>query len=139
LLLLAAALLAAGCGEKPAEKSAAAHDPLAITPNAGLAARVQTGAPAFVDVRETLRVSGRIGTDETCLARFGSPVAGRITHLPVREGDTVRRGQVLATINSTELSEAQLGFPRIQHASGRLQLSLHNAKLSTQANATHAA
>ena len=110
LLLFAAAFLVAGCGEKPAEKPAAPRDPLAITPNAELAARVQTGAPALVEVRETLRVSGRIGTDETRVARIGSPVTGRITDLQAREGDPVRRGQVLATINSTELSGAQLGF-----------------------------
>jgi len=110
LVLLVAALLAAGCSEKPAEKAAAPRDPLAITPNAELAARLQTGAPALVEVSETLRVPARIEADETRLARVGSPVTGRITDLEAREGDTVRRGQVLATINSTELSGAQLSF-----------------------------
>ena len=110
LLLLAAALVAAGCGDKPVEKAPAPRDPLAITANAELAARLQTAAPAFAEVSETLRVSGRIEADETRLARVGSPVTGRITDLEAREGDSVRRGQVLATINSTELSGAQLGF-----------------------------
>ena len=110
LVLLAAALLAAGCGDKPAEQAAAPRDPLAITPNAELAARLQTGAPGLVEVSETLRVPARIEADETRLARVGSPVTGRITDLEAREGDTVRRGQVLATINSTELSGAQLSF-----------------------------
>ena len=110
LLLLAAALVAAGCGDKPVEKAPAPRDPLAITANAELAARLQTAAPAFAEVSETLRVSGRIEVDETRLARVGSPVTGRITDLEAREGDSVRRGQVLATINSTELSGAQLGF-----------------------------
>jgi cobalt-zinc-cadmium efflux system membrane fusion protein len=100
----------AGCGEKPAAPAAAARDPLAVTANAELAARVQTGAPAFIEVRETLRVPGRISADETRLARVGSPVAGRITDLQAREGDTVKRGQALATINSTELSAAQLAY-----------------------------
>ncbi len=110
LLLLAAALVAAGCGDKPVEKAPAPRDPLAITANAELAARLRTAAPAFTEVSETLRVSGRIEVDETRLARVGSPVTGRITDLEAREGDSVRRGQVLATINSTELSGAQLGF-----------------------------
>ena len=110
LLLLAAALVAAGCGDKPVEKAPAPRDPLAITANAELAARLRTAAPAFAEVSETLRVSGRIEVDETRLARVGSPVTGRITDLEAREGDSVRRGQVLATINSTELSGAQLGF-----------------------------
>ena len=110
LLLLAAALVAAGCGDKPVEKAPAPRDPLAITANAELAARLRTAAPGFAEVSETLRVSGRIEVDETRLARVGSPVTGRITDLEAREGDSVRRGQVLATINSTELSGAQLGF-----------------------------
>ena len=110
LLLLAAALVAAGCGDKPVEKAPAPRDTLAITANAELAARLRTARPAFAEVSETLRVSGRIEVDETRLARVGSPVTGRITDLEAREGDSVRRGQVLATINSTELSGAQLGF-----------------------------
>ena len=91
LVLFAAALLAAGCGDKPVEQAAAPRDPLAITPNAELAARLQTGAPALVEVSETLRVPARIEADETRLARVGSPVTGRITDLDAREGDTVRR------------------------------------------------
>lgn len=110
LALLAVALLAAGCGDKPVEKAAAPHDPLAITPNSELAARLRIDTPALVEVRETLRVPGRIEADETRLARVGSPVTGRITDMQAREGDSVRRGQVLATINSTELSGAQLGL-----------------------------
>ncbi len=109
-MLLAAALVAAGCGDKPAEKPAAPRDPLAITANAELAGRVRTGSPVFVEVSDTLRVPGRIETDETRLARVGSPVTGRVTELAAREGDTVRRGQALATINSTELSAAQLSL-----------------------------
>jgi cobalt-zinc-cadmium efflux system membrane fusion protein len=109
-LLLVAVLVAVGCGDKPAEKAAAPRDPLAITVNAELAGRVRTGAPAFVEVSDMLRVPGRIEADETRLARVGSPVTGRVTELAAREGDTVRRGQALATINSTELSAAQLSL-----------------------------
>jgi cobalt-zinc-cadmium efflux system membrane fusion protein len=109
---LALAVLAAGCGDTAPEKPAAAalRDPLAIAATGELAARVKLGAPAFAEVRETLRVPGRIEADETRLARVGSPVTGRIIDLQAREGDPVRRGQVLATINSTELSGAQLGL-----------------------------
>jgi len=116
--LLAASLAAAGCRDRPAEQAAAPRDPLAVAANADLAARVQTGAPAFIEVRETLRVPGRISADETRLARIGSPVAGRITDLQAREGDTVKRGQALATINSTELSTAQLGYLKALSARG---------------------
>lgn len=107
---LLAALLASGCGEKPATPAPAPRDPLAVTAGAGLAERVKTGAATLAEVRETLRVPGRVEADETRLARVGAPVPGRITDLQAREGDTVRRGQVLAVLNSTELSAAQLGL-----------------------------
>ena len=104
------ALAAAGCGDKPAEKAAAPRDPMAITATAELAARLETAQPSQLEVRETLRVPGRIEADETRLARIGAPVPGRITDLQAREGDTVRRGQPLAVLNSTDLSTAQLAY-----------------------------
>lgn len=107
--LLAAAVLA-GCGDKPSAPAPAPRDPLAIQAQAELAARLKTGAPEVTEVRETLRVPGRIEADETRLARVGAPVPGRVTDLEAREGETVRRGQVLAVINSTELSSAQLAY-----------------------------
>jgi len=55
-------------------------------------------------------VSGGVEADETRMARVGSPVTGRITDLAATVGQDVRRGQVLATINSTDLSTAQLGY-----------------------------
>ncbi len=110
VLLLLPALLAAGCGQRPSAPSAAPRDPLAITAHAELAARLKTGTPVMAEVRETLRVPGRVEADETRLARVGAPVPGRITDLQVREGDAVRRGQVLAVLSSTELSSAQLGL-----------------------------
>lgn len=108
--LVAAAVLA-GCGDKPAAPPVPApRDPLAVTAQAELAARLKTGTPALAEVRETLRVPGRIVADETRLARVGAPVPGRVTDLQAREGDAVRRGQVLAVIGSTELSTAQLAY-----------------------------
>jgi cobalt-zinc-cadmium efflux system membrane fusion protein len=100
----------AGCGDQPVEKAGAPRDPMAIAVGPELATRLQTGQPFQVEVREVLRVPGRIETDETRLARIGAPVPGRITDLQAREGDTVRRGQVLAVLHSTELSTAQLAY-----------------------------
>ncbi len=104
------AFLLAACGEKAAEKPAQARDLRAIEANADLAARITLGQPAFEEVRELLRVPGRIEVDETRFARVGSTVTGRITDLNATVGQEVKRGQVLATINSTELSTAQLAY-----------------------------
>lgn len=118
---IAVAVLLAGCGQKEAPKPAAVAppDPNAVTAGPELAARIALGEPMWVEVRDTMRVPGRIEVDEARMARIGSPVAGRITDLDATVGQNVRRGQVLATLNSTELSSAQLNFLREQ--SQRLQ------------------
>jgi cobalt-zinc-cadmium efflux system membrane fusion protein len=109
-VLLAAAALLGGCGAKTAVQPAPPGDPLAIEAGVELLSRLSLGEPAFAEVRESLRVPGRIEVDETRFARVGSPVTGRITDLGATVGQDVRRGQVLATINSTELSTAQLAY-----------------------------
>jgi len=114
LILLLSALLAA-CGDKPQPEAAKAErDPLAITADAELAARLEVAALGISEVRELLRVPGRIEADENRMARVGAPVNGRITDLQATVGQDVKRGSVLATINSTELSSAQLGFLKAQ-------------------------
>ena len=110
LLALALAALLAGCSEKPVEKPAPARNPLQIEAGTDLLARLAMGKAELASVRETLRVPGRIETDETRLARVGSPVSGRIIDLNAAVGQLVKRGEVLATINSTELSTAQLAY-----------------------------
>jgi cobalt-zinc-cadmium efflux system membrane fusion protein len=108
----AAALLLAACGDKapPPAPPKAAVDPTVIKATASLMERVKVGAPALAEVREAFRVSGRVEVDEARVARAGSPVTGRITELDATVGQDVRRGQLLATLTSTELSDAQLGY-----------------------------
>lgn len=108
---LPAVLLVAACGGTDvAPPTATVRDPLSIKAQTGLAVRLKTGSAEVSQVQEALRVPGRIEADETRLARVGAPVPGRVTDLEGREGDVVNRGQVLAVINSAELSTAQLGY-----------------------------
>ena len=140
LVAAIAAALLAGCGDKPAPAVAtSAADPMAIDAAPDLLARLKLGEPFIAEVRETLRVPGRIEVDETRLARIGSPVTGRITELEAAVGQDVRRGDVLAGINSTELSSAQLGFLKAlsqrqlaDRAAGRAQ-QLYDADVIGQA------
>lgn len=71
-------------------------------------------------VTDTLKVSGRVEADETRQARVGTPIAGRIAELLVREGESVQKGQVLAMLSSTDLTNAQSAFLR---AYSQMQLS----------------
>ncbi len=107
------AILAA-CGEDPPPVAAppAPKDPFVIVAGPDLMARVQVAPLGETEVRDTIRVPGRIEVNETKVARLGSPVTGRVSDIEVREGDDVRRGQILATLTSTELSNTQLEYLR---------------------------
>ena len=87
-LLVAAALLAAGCGDRPAEKKGA--PPVLIT-----VTQAQT---------VTLEIAERtLGTLESADdPRIGAEIAGRIVEVAVRAGEAVAKGQVLARIDATD-------------------------------------
>ena len=70
--------------------------------------QVQTVGSAMV--ADTLRVAGRVDFNEQSLARIGSTVTGRVIDLQASLGQRVRVGQTLATLNSAELSSAQLAY-----------------------------
>lgn len=126
IALLALAAAVAACGEKdkadapkpdpkaaagsPAKPAAPAADPMTVTPDAETRKWLKTGAVAEAEVRETLRVPAQVFADETRVARIGSSVTGRISELRAILGQNVRRGEVLGTLNSTELSVAQSTF-----------------------------
>lgn len=115
-LLLATAVFLAACSKKEADALTAApaaappQDPMQIDLDENLLKRVRLGEPQWTTVGATLTVAARVEVDETRVTRVGSPVMGRIASLHVREGERVRRGQILATLNSVGLSDAQLDF-----------------------------
>lgn len=110
-----ALLLACGGGQPgpapAAAKTAAAEtpaNPLEITPSDTIRKDLKVEPAVVAEVGASLSVAARIDFDETRITRVGSPVMGRIASLYVREGEEVKKGQLLATLSSTGLSEAQL-------------------------------
>ena len=83
-------------------------DEIEVTP--ALASNMKRGTPETHEVTDLLQVSAHVETDASRIARVGSPVAGRILKLVVFEGQSVRLGTVLATLHSTDLSDAQLAL-----------------------------
>jgi HlyD family secretion protein len=84
---------------------------LASTALAGLAAGCRRGAAVDVEsapvlrraiLRSTVTASGEVVAER--YADVGSSVMGKLVSLPVKEGDRVRRGQVVARIDSVPAS-----------------------------------
>ena len=113
-LVVLNAMILAGCGARGADDTAAAApqavNPLEITVRPDLMRQIRVGEPKWEHVSGTLRVAGRVEADETRMARVSAPVAGRIMDLDIIEGQIVTRGQVLATIHSTDLSAVESTF-----------------------------
>lgn len=119
LPLLLASILLAACDAAP-EPTAKPRDPQLITPTEALLKRLVIDQVGQAQVADTLRVPGRIDFDEQRIARIGASVTGRITSVEGQLGQVVHKGTVLAHLNSSDLSEAQLSYLK-----ARSQLALH--------------
>lgn len=89
-----------------------------------------------------LRVSGRIEADETDI---GAKTGGRVSQILVREGDKVKRGQIVAVIEDEEVNQqlqaaiAQVNSARQDAAQARLDVSVAASRIQeAQANLTQA-
>jgi cobalt-zinc-cadmium efflux system membrane fusion protein len=123
-VLTAAALV--GCNKEGAKApSAQATDPAVVVPDEGLLAQLRLAAPTLQPVSETLRVAGSIDFDEQRLARIGASVTGRVVQIDAILGQKVKKGDILARLNSSELSSQQLAYLK---ARAELELNRRNAE-----------
>lgn len=116
-MMIAVGLLG-GCDSKAPEKEKAAQvaptDPNLVTVPESMLSRLQVAAVAQQNIREEMRVASRAMVDEQRVARIGATVTGRVTQINAVLGQEVNRGMVLASLNSSELGEAQLAYLKAQ-------------------------
>ena len=124
VLCTVALLAACGSETKPAAVAKPA-DPALVVPAPELLAQLEVAAISHAPVAETLRVPGAIDFDEHRLARIGATVTGRVTEIDAWLGQEVKKGDVLARLNSSELSNQQLAYLR---ARSQLELNRRNAE-----------
>jgi cobalt-zinc-cadmium efflux system membrane fusion protein len=126
LILLLTATLIAGCNKDDKKVVAGpAADPAMVAPAPELLAQLKLAAVSTQPVAETLRVAGRIDFDEQRLARIGATITGRVTDIDAMLGQEVKKGEVLARLNSSDLSTQQLAYLR---ARSELELNRRNAE-----------
>ncbi len=108
LLVLAMMLAACKPAATPDEAVSEPQDPNVVELSPLLQSQVKLAPAGKADIREVLRVPGSIQVDDQRVARIGASVTGRITDINVILGQDVKQGEVLATLNSTELAQNQL-------------------------------
>lgn len=123
LLLSFLSLFAASCGENKAAENKTNTD---IIPVKLLPLNRQTAGTS------TIAVSGQFTTDDETMLSFKT--GGIIQRLLVREGDAIKAGQLLATLNPTEVNtqvtQARLGFEKAQRDYNRV-LHLYQDSVAT--------
>lgn len=77
---------------------------------------------------ETLRLPGRVALDEHRVARIGPSISGRVTEIKAFIGQSVRQGDTLALINSTELGAAQAAYLKAKTQVGLQRLAVQRAR-----------
>lgn len=117
-----------------------------LSDDAKAIAGIETTVARVEDFQQMLQVPGTVTSTDKGKAVVTPPVAGRVVSISARLGDSVRRGQTLAVIESPELSQAlstiadstrlrDAAASDVQQARSEVELSL--AKLSaTRTNLT---
>lgn len=77
---------------------------------------VKTMSLEVMNVNQSIQTSGQFTTEDEAILSFKT--GGIINKIYVKEGDAVKKGQLLATVNSTELNsgaeQSKLGFEKAQ-------------------------
>ncbi len=110
VLILAGVM--AGCGAAPPAPEPAA-------PPAGAEGTVyvpsdprgiRTAPAELKQIPVTLELAGRIEPDPTTVTPVFPPVGGRVIRVEVRPGEAVERGQVLAVLESSDVTSARMDY-----------------------------
>ncbi|MCK6527696.1 efflux RND transporter periplasmic adaptor subunit [Myxococcota bacterium] len=86
------------------------REEVALTPEAMRSAEIRLVTAERRPLSGTLTVPARFAFTQDGVVKVGARVAGRVAEIPVRLGQDVRRGQVLALMESPELGQARAEY-----------------------------
>ena len=111
VLVLSCLLWVTGCKKaQPVRTEESSQDQNLVIANELLLTQIKVSEVEQSDVSDILRVAGQIDFDEQALTRIGASVTGRVTQINAQLGSEVKKGDTLALINSSELSNSQLAY-----------------------------
>jgi cobalt-zinc-cadmium efflux system membrane fusion protein len=145
ILFLEAALMVLAAHSIACNKATSSPVPAAQTPKtdanpmdirtaAELLSQLKIGEPQWAEVGTSQTVPARIEVDDRGTTRVGSSMMGRISSLYVHEGEMVKRGQLLAILNSPGLSDSQLVLLKALSQRQLAQRALERAQLLLKAD-----
>ena len=99
--------------------------------------RIETIGQA--EIRDSLRVPARVELDQQRVARIGATVTGRISEVRAYLGQRVRKADILALLNSTELGMAQSAYLKASSQVNLRRLAVQRAQRLLQSDVIAAA
>lgn len=140
VVVLTSALLLTGCKKsQPTQAQPNIQDLNIVVANDALMAQIKVAEVEQIDVSDILRVAGQIDFDEQALTRIGASVTGRITQINASLGSEVKKGETLASINSSELSNSQLAYLKARSEKEFHRRTVQRAKTLFEADVISAA
>ncbi|HEY8397657.1 MAG TPA: efflux RND transporter periplasmic adaptor subunit [Flavihumibacter sp.] len=135
ILIVCAApiLLVAGCNSKQLEEKA-----IAFSMSETMMNQCEFARATLKDVKNEIRLFGKIEADNNRTAQVFSVVGGLVTSIKAGLGDYVKEGDVLATIQSTEVATFQkermnaLNDVAIAEKALKVAKELYEGKLNTE-------
>ena len=124
MMILAVVPVFSAC-QKNDEQSAEQSDFIELSQDVIKENKIETLSVIEKPVTTTINTNGEIKTDEDKFYSVSSMIMGRITKSPVKLGDYVHAGQVLAYIQNPEIT-------RIKFLLCRIQLDIGCSDLRTQ-------
>ena len=109
-LLLFIFLILGSCSNDKEIADVKKKNPNEVTASAEILDQIKFEPAKIIPIKKTLDIPGSIEVKQNLLARIGSPVQGRIIEIKGELGKTVKQGDILAVINSTELAKQQLAY-----------------------------
>jgi cobalt-zinc-cadmium efflux system membrane fusion protein len=130
-----ALMILEGCGKVQADSAKGAPPPATVVPDVDLTsftvdhpeqfplavAAERTASPELV-------VTGTVTTDVSRSVPVVSLASGRVTAIHARLGDTVKQGQLLMSVRSTDVSGAFSDYRKAVHDEALAQIQLERAK-----------
>ncbi|MSQ80375.1 MAG: efflux RND transporter periplasmic adaptor subunit [Candidatus Methylopumilus sp.] len=118
-----------GCSKKQEVAKEGKKDPLEIFITPIIRSQIKIDKADKAEISEAVNVPGRIEVQQNRLAKIGSPVTGRVSDIQVSLGQIVKSGQILAKVNSVELTQTQLTFIKAKQQIGLKTKAVERAKL----------
>jgi len=123
-----------GCSKKQEAAKETPKDPLEIIITPIIQSQIKIDTADKAEISEAVNVPGRIEVQQNRLAKIGSPVTGRVSDIYVSLGQVVKSGQILAKVNSVELTQTQLTYIKAKQQIGLKTKAVERAKLLFEAD-----